>query len=60
MRTIGVVRSTMQQTHSTSTSTTATQTTTIRLILIVCVPFGIFQHIKNARGVETSGILLKL
>jgi RNA-directed DNA polymerase len=44
MPTIGVVRSTMQQTHSTSTSTTATRTTTIRQILIVCVPFGILQQ----------------
>ena len=44
MPTIGVVRSTMQQTHSTSTTTTATRTTTIRQILIVCVPFGILQQ----------------
>lgn len=48
--TIGVVRRTMQQTHSTSTM--ATQTTTIRQILIVCVPFGILQQIKNAQGVK--------
>ncbi|MBN2664325.1 MAG: hypothetical protein JXR68_11800 [Bacteroidales bacterium] len=44
MPTIGVVRRTMQQTHSTSTSTTATRTTTIRQILIVYVPFGILQQ----------------
>lgn len=44
MPTIGVVRRTMQQTHSTSTSTTATRTTTIRQILIVFVPFGILQQ----------------
>lgn len=44
MPTIGVVRSTMQQTHSTATSTTATRTTTIRQILIVYVPFGVLQQ----------------
>mgnify|MGYP005851438817 CR=1 FL=1 len=59
MPTIGVVRRTMQQTHSTSTSTMATQTTTIRQILIVFVPLGILQQIKNARSVKSSGILLK-
>jgi hypothetical protein len=59
MRTIGVVRSIMQQTHSTSTSTTETRTTTIRQILIAFVPLGILQQINNARGVKTSGILLK-
>jgi len=60
MPTIGVVRRTMQQTHSTSDSTTATRTTTIRQILIVCVPFGILQQKQKCPRCKNFGHFIKI
>lgn len=45
--TTGVVRSTVHHTHSTSPSATAAQAATLRRIIIVCVPFGLFNYFPH-------------